>query len=453
MPIQTTSGAPTQKVFISYRRNDTRYPADRIYKAFVNVLPKGEVFMDIYSLPLGIDFSDQVRRALEQCDIFLALIGPGWLDAESEDGGGRRLENEDDSVRVEVREALERAGSILVVPVLIDGARMPRESELPADIAELVLKQAVFVEFRNIDTDIARLIASLGLAGPGDGAIVPRDPTVAPSRSFRAFPDAPEMTVIPKGHFIMGSPPDEPGHNPHEGPRHEVVIKQDFAMGICPVTRDQFAAFVTATGYVPRGGCTVWTGSYWELNTRASWRKPGFKQDGSHPVVGLNSRDIEAYIAWLNTRAATVYRLPSEAEWEYACRAGTTSPLWWGKDITTQHANYNDTYGKEDAEGDFRRGTVPARSFRPNPWGLYQMLGNVWERCEDRWNKNSYMEKPRDPTAAGSAVKTGGDPSRCVIRGGSWLSSPDRVRAAYRLDASLITRYSDRGFRIVTTVP
>ena len=180
----------------------------------------------------------------------------------------------------------------------------------------------------------------------------------------------------------------------------------------------------------------------------------GFEQDDPHPVVCVNLQDIQAYIDWLNREVpGQTYRLPSEAEWEYACRAGTVTPFWWGSSVSTAQANYNGhhTYGPAGAKGEYRQKTVPVYSFEPNPWGLCQMHGNVWERCADVWNENGYQLRPRNLIETGCAA-TLGDREHCVVRGGSWESNPGRLRAAYRTRASQKNRYSDRGFRLAKSL-
>jgi formylglycine-generating enzyme required for sulfatase activity len=439
-----------KKVFISYRREDSKYQAHRIYDALIKVLPRDHVFMDINSLKLGDDFFETLGGWVAGCDILLALIGAGWLDA-ADAQGNRRLENENDFVRFEIREALKQG--IPVVPVILDGARIPDKDELSGDLRKLVHRNAEFIEFRTFDTDVNRLIDRLRLTTTPK---LPSKPAPGPSgmRIFRDFPEAPEMAAVPKGSFIMGSPPDEPGRSKDEGPRHEVIIPRAFAIGRYTVTRGEFSAFVAATGYNAKGAAYVWTGKEWALGSKNSWLNPGFDQDGSHPVVCVNSHDAHAFIAWLNSKVpGQPYRLPSEAEWEYACRGGTTSRFWWGSSITTDQANYNGNfvYDGGGAKGEYRQKTVTVHSFEPNPWGLYQMLGNVWERCEDRWNENCYKEKPLALNERGGALMTG-DSEHCTVRGGSWESDPGRLRAAFRTRGSLVNRYSDRGFRVVRTL-
>jgi formylglycine-generating enzyme required for sulfatase activity len=253
----------------------------------------------------------------------------------------------------------------------------------------------------------------------------------------------PEMVVVPAGKFMMGSPDKEPDRRPLEGPRHEVTFTRPFAVGRFAVTRGQFAAFVKATGY----------------KTNDGWRKPGFNQDDSHPVVGITSDDAIAYAAWLDEIMGHRYRLLSEAEWEYAARAGTTTPFWWGSSITLAQANYGGMLQEMNvllrfflrlllrdlSKGEYRNSTTPVGSFQPNPWGLYNVHGNVLEWCEDTWHAD-YNGAPTD----GSAWILGNTESGRVVRGGSWYDSPFRPRAACR------TRRTgpniDTGFRLARTL-
>jgi formylglycine-generating enzyme required for sulfatase activity len=151
-----------------------------------------------------------------------------------------------------------------------------------------------------------------------------------------------------------------------------VTFARPFEVGRDAVTRGQFAAFVNATGH----------------KTSDRWRNPGFQQNDSHPVVCIRWEDAKAYAAWLASITGKPYRLLSEAEWEYAARASTSTPFWWGSSITPAQANYNGNvvYEGGGSKGEYRGGTVPVGSFDPNPWGLYNVHGNVWGWCEDTWH-------------------------------------------------------------------
>jgi formylglycine-generating enzyme required for sulfatase activity len=163
--------------------------------------------------------------------------------------------------------------------------------------------------------------------------------------------------------------------------------------------------------------------------------------------------DAKAYVKWLEETTRRPYRLLSEAEWEYCCRArnemGNAPPFWWGTAITPAQANYdaNYTYKGGGSKGEWRKGTVPVHSFDPNPWGLYQVHGNVWEWCEDVWH-DTYDYKGTNAPSDGSAWIEGGDASRRVARGGSWFVHPAGLRAACRTRDTTDDRDNSCGFRV-----
>ena len=165
----------TAKVFISYRRDDSRYQARMIHAAFCHELPHDDVFMDVDSIPPGANFRRILKDWVDQCEILLALIGPGWIDVRDPATGRRRLENPSDFVRIEIGEALKR--DIPVVPVLLDGAPMPEAALLPDDLKELADRQAEFVAYRTFDADVHRLIRKLNI---GKVAPSPQAPTAEP---------------------------------------------------------------------------------------------------------------------------------------------------------------------------------------------------------------------------------------------------------------------------------
>jgi formylglycine-generating enzyme required for sulfatase activity len=241
---------------------------------------------------------------------------------------------------------------------------------------------------------------------------------------FRDFDAAPEMIIVPAGEFMMGSPEGE--GVPDEDPQHSVTIGIPFAVCVYPVTRREFAAFVKATGHKAEGG------------KKSYWRDPGFPQNGDHPVVWVSWHDAQAYVAWLTeTSGGRPYRLLSEAEWEYCCRAGTSSSYSTGHSIMPEQANF----------GGASKGTTSVLKFPPNPWGLYDMHGNVWEWCEDNWHEDYKGNPPSD----GSAWAVG-DPSSRVLRGGSWDVHPDGLRSANRDRDQPDNRDITIGFRVARTL-
>ncbi len=261
---------------------------------------------------------------------------------------------------------------------------------------------------------------------------------------FKECETCPEMVVIPRGEFTMGSSPGQPGHEQDEAPAHKVSIGANIAVGRHAVTVGEFATFVAVTGYRPGAGCRVFEGGQWVERAELSFRNPGFPQTSDHPVVCVNWNDATAYTDWMTARMNAIYRLPTEAEREYFARAGTTTAFWWGNEIDPSRASYDWSYvfGAGQRAGT-RLGTHPAIAFKPNPWGLMQVHGNVSEWVEDCWN-DSYSGAPAD----GSAWTTG-DCTRRVLRGGSWGYVPKDLRASYREGVTMTNRNFNFGFRVV----
>jgi formylglycine-generating enzyme required for sulfatase activity len=215
----------------------------------------------------------------------------------------------------------------------------------------------------------------------------------------------------------------------NEGPQLSAAIAKPLAVGKFTVTFEEWDACVAdrgCGGYKP-------SDAGWGRNRR--------------PVINVSWDDAKAYVAWLSRKTGQEYRLLSESEREYAARAGSATPFWWGSSISTSQANYDgtSTYGN-GAKGEYRKKTVPVDSFQPNPFGLYQVHGNVWEWTEDCYH-DSYDGAPSD----GSAW-TAGDCSRRVVRGGSWGFVPGFLRAAFRFWLSTDGRYDYLGFRVGRTL-
>jgi formylglycine-generating enzyme required for sulfatase activity len=252
-------------------------------------------------------------------------------------------------------------------------------------------------------------------------------------------PMCPEMVVVPAGEFLMGSTPSEVaaltkklGPNwEREALQHKVTIPRAFAVGSFAVTFAEWDACVAdrgCNGYQPKD--------------------EGWGRD-KQPVINVNWNDAKAYAAWLSRKTGRTYRLLSEAEREYATRAGTTAAFWWGPSISTSQANYNSTLTFAGGTGGRYRGkTVPVDSFASNPWGLYNVHGNVSEWAEDCWH-DSYQGAPTDGSAWTTLCTDG---SRRVVRGGSWNSYSPDLRAALGLRSPTGSRGSSIGFRLARTL-
>ena len=274
------------------------------------------------------------------------------------------------------------------------------------------------------------------------------------NREFQECSDCPQMVAIPAGKFIMGSPAAEPGRFDSESPQHLVSV-QAFALGKYDVTTEQFLTFLRQSGYQP-APCDPILGLSWRTTIRGLAYAPGESDPPLEPATCLNWNDAQAYISWLNGKVRSLpsaakqragpYRLPSEAEWEYAARAGTTTARWWGEAIGQGKANCNGCGSRWDNEL-----IAPVGSFGSNSFGLYDMLGNVWEWVEDCWNEN-YVGAPTD----GSAWLKG-DCTKRVMRGGSWSNMPVFVRSAARSRANAAGGDFDyssyAGFRVARTLP
>ncbi|QNT68680.1 formylglycine-generating enzyme family protein [Defluviicoccus vanus] len=250
---------------------------------------------------------------------------------------------------------------------------------------------------------------------------------------------------------MMGSPKDEAERSDAEGPQHQVKIVNRFALGRHAVTVGEYRRFVAATGHDHGGGVYVWTGSEWKRDPAKSWEDPGFAQDDRHPVVGVSRRDAEAFVAWLSGEVDQPYRLPTEAEWEYACRSATATAFSFGPTITIEQANYdgNYVYG-EGSKGIDRQKSVVVGSLPANPWGVHEMHGNVFEWVEDGWHEN-YTRAPEDGLAWTDGEGRKSSPGR-LARGGSWYYDPRDCRSAGRVRGGPDSRDLIIGFRLARTL-
>jgi sulfatase modifying factor 1 len=325
--------------------------------------------------------------------------------------------------------------------------------------------------------------------------------TASTAETFKDCSVCPKMVRLPAGKFLMGTAAvegekadkidkadktdkddktdktdkvdkadsddsDTVPYGDDDQPQHSVTFKRPFALGQYPVTRGEFAAFVSETGYDPRG-CFMPNNDV-VLPRGLSWRNPGFAQSDRHPVVCVSFEDAERYAKWLSRKTGKSYRVPSEAEWEYAARAGTTTPRYWsgGDERTCRFANVKDlaavvafNFNRTDIDkkdmddflkcNDRHAYTAPVGSFPPNAFGLYDMQGNAWQWVADCYTSN-YKGAPSD----GSVWKRSDDDnpdgscSTRVLRGGSWMSPPSEVGSSYRHGDNPSNRDIPNGFRV-----
>jgi formylglycine-generating enzyme required for sulfatase activity len=282
---------------------------------------------------------------------------------------------------------------------------------LIASIVGVVLVAAIGAWFALSST----LIGPTALTAAQEQALKPMD-------SFQECSKCPVMKVVAAGSFFMGSPTNEAGRDNDESPQHNVNIPAQFAVGQYPVTFDQWDACVAD------GGCNAYKPS------DEGWGR------GQQPVINVSWNDATAYVTWLSKKTGKPYRLLSEAEYEYAARAGTTTAYPWGDTIDTNKANCNGCGSQWD-----NKQTAPVGSFAANAFGLYDMVGNVWEWTQDCYH--SYNGTPTNGTAW-----TKGDCSNRVLRGGSWDNYPRYVRSADRDGLTGDLRNSDFGLRVARTL-
>jgi formylglycine-generating enzyme required for sulfatase activity len=275
------------------------------------------------------------------------------------------------------------------------------------------------------------------LAPSGVGLLSPeRERALKPKEIFKECDKCPEMVVVPAGSFMMGSPANEQGRDIDESPQHLVTIAKPFAVGRVAVTFDEWDACVAD------GGCNGYRPQDlgWGRNRR--------------PVINVSWDDATAYAAWLSRKTGKPYGLLTEAEWEYAARAGSTTAYYWGDEIGKGNANCAPVGNLECGSIWDNKQTAPVGSFAANAFGLYDMAGNVWQWVQDCYH-NSYNGAPTD----GSAWTTGncrgtleeGDLQR-VIRGGSWISGPLLLRSAGRLRDNFNSGGNLLGFRVGRTL-
>ena len=251
--------------------------------------------------------------------------------------------------------------------------------------------------------------------------------SLRPKDSFRECDACPEMVVVPKGAFMMGTPANEPDRFKGEDPIHRVTIAKPFAVGRFAISFDEWDACLAD------GGCD------------------GFKGDdkfgrGRLPAQGINFEKAKLYLAWLSKKVGRTYRLPSESEREYFTRAGTTTPFWFGNTVSSQNANYKASipYGNGPHGAD-STGPVVVDSYAPNPFGLYQVHGNVFEWTEDCFNKRYTEDTPTD-----GSPWLEGDCHKRMLRGGTWDWSANMLRSGYR-ENSIVDGYGN-SFRVVRTL-
>ncbi|MFW5815245.1 MAG: formylglycine-generating enzyme family protein [Wenzhouxiangella sp.] len=425
------------------------------------VAPSGRSAMDFYQRVLAVDPDNEEARdgleAVYQAALEAALLLARELDFEAAEVLLGRAEAIDpasgsfDQARRRIQD-LRRdyfLSAELDVRELIRTGRFAQADDEITDLIALGLPRERIQALRQ-ELSFARLY---GRHQPGQ---VLRDPLDEQVDRL-----GPSLVVIPSGHFMMGSSESERGRAEHEGPRHRVVFRQGFALAATEITVAEFGEFIADSGYTTDAERVGWSRVYevrsgrMSRRNRIDWRHDyqGRQAAEEMPVIHVSWRDARAYAGWLAERTGLGYRLPTEAEFEYALRAGTQSRYWWGDgspeqalenltgdgDVSPSGASWSVAF-RQYSDGHW--GPAPAGSYPANPFGLHDMGGNVMEWTEDCWH-DSFVRAPAD----GAAWVNPGCRQR-VIRGGSWSSTPEMSRSAYRLAGSETSTDMRVGFRV-----
>ncbi len=268
----------------------------------------------------------------------------------------------------------------------------------------LIVAIVLFNGFQKTDQDIVTISEVSVPAEPVEPEMLIVESSVEEQIHATRLPFEPEMVSIPPGNFLMGSPESEAERDSDEGPQHEVTIDYAFEIGKYEVTFDEYDVFAKQTNR--------------QLPDDEGWGR------GNRPVINVSYDDAQVYVQWLSKETGKKYRLPTEAEWEYAARAGSTTAYWWGDDIGQNNAVCHNCGSQWDGKQ-----TAPVGSFSTNTFGLYDTAGNVWEWTQDCWHAD-YQGAPVDGSAWLEA--NGGECDRRVVRGGSWNINPQYLRSAIR---------------------
>ena len=286
-----------------------------------------------------------------------------------------------------------------------------------------------------------RILSRIGVLLFLSSALVSAD-TYEVGKTFQDCLTCPEMVVVPKGQFLMGSSEDDRASWSDERPQHEVNIPKPFAVGKYEVTVGQFSEFIKEEGYKVRGMCQKYDfdSGDWDLEADLNWENPGFEQTDDHPVVCVAWDDAKAYVERLSRETGKTYRLLSEAEWEYVARAGTTTIYHFSAEISTEKANYNRA----------NDGTVKVGEYDCNAFDLCDIYGNVQEWVEDCWH-DDYGGAPSDGRAWSDGCDSMGDLAGVntrILRGGTWTDNKVDLRSAFRFNGAAWLRDNETGFRV-----
>ena len=442
-------------LFVSYSRDDYEF-VEKFYKAIQ--LTGRKAWIDCFDIPKGKKFWDEITEEIDGADIFVFIMSPSSVERASRDGSDawcwREIEyaakQNKRIIPIVYREGFTLNKNILTNKILSERNWMVFNDPSKFDNSLQELIKAIDSDLPNIKKHAELTIAAKKLEQHGR-----RDksaPLRAISKSLESntltlhrycrtnksytedLGDGVKLTLmlILAGEFLMGAPEDEPGSQGNERPQHSVEVPQ-FLMGRSPITQVQWRV-VAGYPQIER-----------ELNP-----DPSRFKGNNHPVEKVRWDDAQEFCQRLSAQTGKEYRLPSEAQWEYCCRAGTTTPFHYGETITSEIANYRGIkIYNNGPKGEYREQTVEVGMLPANEWGLHDMHGNVWEWCEDDWHSD-YEGAPNDGSAW---VETDRKSMSRLLRGGSWYNDPVVCRSSFRDYVSLVNRVNDIGFRVCCVPP
>ena len=436
MPVRAQRNEFKTDIFVSYARKDLK----RVEPIVKELQKQGwSVFWDL-EIPPGESWRSYIKKRLdESCCVLVAWshhsITSDWVIAEADEAKKRGI----------------------LVPALLDAVEPPLGfSHIhSADLSEWN-NDSSHLKFRQCLGAITSRISPIPIVDLSD-----RESSMhSPAKAFFPLKMPPNFVFIRGGLFTMGSPQGEvdkyDNETQHYETQHQVKVN-DFYLCSYAVTVAGFQEFIEASGYRTDAeksghGIYVWDNKSWRQRVGINWRygvsgilRP--QSEENHPVLYLSWNDAVTYCKWMTKKTGQTFRLPTETEWEYACRAGTTTPFNTGKNLTTGQSNYDGNYPFNDnLKGIFRENTVPVSTFEPNAWGLYNMHGNAWEWCSNWYGEKYYDEcKEKGIVENPTGPETG---SEHVLRGGSWYDKAWNCRSASRFIATFDFRYNFAGFRL-----
>ena len=447
----------TGRVFISYRRSETAWAARAVFERLWREFPQ-RVFIDLETITLGADFTQELDHHLEHCQALLALLGPRWLQEMAD----RAQHDEPDYARLEVARALTK--NVPVVPVLLDNTPMPKRRDLPADLQALTVRNGLPIVHDTFEAQMMRVVQEVRrilqvpvvVAAPAVAAGVPVPaPVPAPKLSSRDEP------------WMSNSGLDKSGRWAEFTVRGVVqrmrwIEPDEFWMGSTEAERKRFAEQMPRDkknlfdSEAPRHRVTLSRG-FWLADTACSqalWQavtgdNPShFTGDPLLPVDSVSWEQVtRQFLSELGRLSASAgWALPTEAQWEYACRAGTDTAYSFGDVISAEQASFDGNYPSPGGKkGLYRAKTVAVRDLPANAWGLHQMHGNVWEWCSDGL-------RPYGPQPVSDPVGPEDSAAR-VLRGGSWINGARYLRAAGRGRDRPDVRNDSVGFRLCRSSP